>query len=79
MKFALYLWIFLLVSFTSWAQGHSEKNDQRAFTINMSYGPQLAMGDLSDRFGTHFNLGLDLEWVTKQAIIFGLKSPVFLQ
>ena len=43
--------------------------------FNISYAYQVPGGDLVDRFGNNFNLGLNLEYLSKNSnIIFGFES-----
>ena len=50
-------------------------NDGSALLVNFSYAVQSPGGDLVDRFGTNFNIGLNLEYLTEKSnLIFGLET-----
>lgn len=42
------------------------------FSFNVSYGLQMPLGDLADRFGRMFEIGSDLDYINSQSYIIGL-------
>lgn len=72
--FSFILAIFFLLQTSASAQDLSE-NKGAGLLFNISYAAQTPAGDLVDRFGPNFNLGLNLEYITdKSNFIFGLES-----
>ena len=72
--FGLILCTLLLIPVSTFAQDLSE-NKGPGLLFNISYAAQTPAGDLVDRFGSNFNIGLNLEYITdKSNFIFGLES-----
>lgn len=50
-------------------------NEYDALNINMTYGAHLPGGDLADRFGFHFSVGLGMDYILDPSnLIFGVES-----
>ncbi len=48
-------------------------DDFGLISLNVSYGYQIPLADLGNRFGSHFEIGSDLDYITaKSNLIFGL-------
>lgn len=75
LRIGLLLTIFLLCLACANAQSKTVKNINAAFTVGMSYGSNISIADLADRYGSHAAIGLDLEWITRErSFIFGVNN-----
>jgi hypothetical protein len=65
-----YLLIFLCLGCVS----AIAQNSKGALVVNLSYAAQLPGGDLADDFTTNLNIGLGVQYITKDKWIFGTEA-----
>lgn len=62
---------FIFLSFFLNAQEEIEEQPLTALALKFNYGFQVPAGDLADRFGSNFVLGLGAEYINKNGLFFG--------
>ena len=72
---------FLLISgLLGWLSNNIQAQDLSGnkgsgLLVNISYAYQVPGGDLAERFGNNFNIGLNLEYLTEKSnLIFGVET-----
>lgn len=76
MMFMRAFFVCILMAYSSFTFGQAGvQNIGEGLLINLSYAFQIPGEDLSSRFGSNFNLGLNTEYITnKSNFIFGLEG-----
>ena len=77
-----YAFVLLLLVFVLPLVGQTEftgaRNRDAAILVHMSYGPELSLADLSDRFNTNFGIGLGVGYSGKESPwIFSLEGKYY--
>jgi len=79
MRIALIIPLLFLLQPLFGQYGITEKNNKGNLVgINFNYGIHSPSGDLADRFGLYFDIGLGLDYMlSKSNIIFGVEGRFF--
>ena len=68
---SIYTLTLILLGFFMHAQEEIEETPLTALALKFNYGFQIPAGDLADRFGSNFVLGLGAEYIIKNGVFFG--------
>lgn len=71
MKRHIFTLTLIFLGFILHAQEELEESPLTALALKFNYGVQIPAGDLADRFGSNFVLGLGAEYINRKSIFFG--------